>query len=156
MGNPKGVYCKDLDNDGEFVLTCGCFSAATTCPNGTCGGCCRVEDCYLDVFGTGPVDTGRECVVGNQETGEYACRRRSGTYACPRFTFCAEPGNVRACGASCDDCNRNQPYQNYVCEGNPERCCLPTGNPCALDNERCCSGPAACVLNERGTTFVCS
>jgi hypothetical protein len=156
-GSPKGAYCSDFANDGEFFLTCGCFSAATTCSNGTCGICCRLEDCYADVFGTGPVDTGKDCVVVNQATGEYGCRCRPGTIQCPGDFFCAEPGNRLACGSRCDHCPTIGPYGNaYVCAGSPQRCCIPTGNECAMDNERCCSGPSQCVLNAAGTTYVCA
>lgn len=115
-GSPKGAYCTDHANDGEFFLTCGCSSAAADCQNGRCGTCCELSDCFLDVFGEGPVDTGRDCVVVNQQTGEFGCQCRSGTSSCPDFTFCAEPGNDRACGDACEDCTRRNNPPLYIYE----------------------------------------
>jgi hypothetical protein len=154
-GNPNGAYCRAAA--GDPVGRCRCISEERTCPNGACGVCCGLSDCFSDYFGEGPVDIGRDCVVVNQQTGEFGCACRSGTTQCPDGIFCAAPGNRRACGPSCEWCGFRTDYEpNYVCTGNPQRCCLPTGAPCALANEACCSGLNGCVLNAAGTTFVCT
>jgi hypothetical protein len=158
VGSPNGQYCQDYD--GDLVFRCGCFtpqgcerfnSCQVNC-GGICGECCDTSGCFVDVFGDGRiVDSGRDCVVISETTGELGCRCRPGFARCGNTDVCAAPGDPKLCGANCDNCTR---FPGYVCRGNPERCCLPESGSC-LVNEDCCQGLACIPQRVAPFGFVC-
>jgi hypothetical protein len=151
IGSAGGPYCGD--DDGDLVYRCECFPGQRPCGGGACGTCCDTFDCFFDVFGTGQiVDSGRDCVIVNQETGELGCRCRQGFARCGTTSVCAAPGDPKLCGANCIDCTR---FSGFVCRGNPERCCIPEFGSC-LVSEDCCPGLGCVQQTQPPFEFVCA
>ncbi len=128
--SPNGEYC--LDDDGDFVLRCGCLSGTVLCNDGRCGECCN------DAFCLATQGQGRFC------NANHVC-------ACPgTATWCSVELGCRdttsdkdACGPTCMDCGPGWECKN-------SRCCLELGGNCALNSNECCAG-LQCV--NTGTVF---
>lgn len=148
IGSAGGPYCRD--DDGDLINRCRCHPGQKACGGGVCGLCCDVFDCFFDVFGTGQnVDSGRDCLIANETTGELTCQCRQGFSRCGTTSVCAAPDDDRLCGPNCIDCTR---FSGYVCEEG--RCCLPSFAEC-LVHQDCCSG--ACVKQTAAPfSFVCA
>jgi hypothetical protein len=148
IGSAGGPYCRD--DDGDLVIRCSCLPGQKACGGGVCGVCCDTSNCFFDVFNDGQiVDSGRDCVVVNQQTGELGCRCRPGFSRCGNTSVCAAPGDPRLCGADCVKCGTGA-----VCRGNPERCCIPESGACFFGGD-CCPGLTCKQQTLPPFEFVC-
>lgn len=151
IGSAAGPYCRE--DDGDLINRCGCYPGQKSCGGGVCGACCDVSDCFFDVFNEGQnVDSGRDCLVANQTTGELTCQCRTGFNRCTSTSsVCAAPDTDRLCGPGCAmDCTR---FPGFVCRD--ERCCLVEAGKCQADED--CCGALTCEQQDVAPfEFVCT
>ncbi len=149
IGTVGGPYCRE--DDGDLVNRCSCHPGQKACGGGICGLCCDTPDCFFDVFGEGQnIDSGRDCLVANQETGELTCQCQEGFSRCGTTSVCAGPDDDRLCGPECMDCTR---FAGWVCQD--ERCCVPAFGSC-LTPQDCCTGLTCIQQTAPPSAFVCA
>jgi hypothetical protein len=151
IGSAGGPYCRE--DDGDLINWCSCYPGQKSCGGGVCGLCCDVSDCFIDVFNDGQnVDSGRDCLVANETTGELTCQCRTGFRRCTQTSsVCAAPDTLRLCGPECAmDCAR---FPGSVCRD--ERCCMLEAGKCQSSQD-CCGDLGCRQQTVAPFDFVCT